>query len=211
MKREDSRAPDILLCIQTGQTEKDKNPLRFNSDGFYFKSPEEMKNSFKDIPEAILNTRAIAEMCNVEFRLGEKLLPIYELKNGQSQDALLDKLALEGLLHKFGPAPDKVYNERLKEELEIINKIGYSSYFLIVWDFISYAKRKGIPVGPGRGSAAGSLVSYCLGITDLDPLEHGLIFERFLNPARKSMPDIDVDFCIRGREDVFRYVVDGYA
>jgi len=211
MKREDSRAHDILLCIQTGKTEKDKNRLRFNSDGFYFKSPEEMKNSFKDIPEAILNTRAIAEMCNVEFRLGEKLLPIYELKNGQSQDALLDKLALEGLLHKFGPAPEKVYNERLKEELEIINKIGYSSYFLIVWDFISYAKRKGIPVGPGRGSAAGSLVSYCLGITDIDPVQYNLLFERFLNPERISMPDIDVDFCKDRRSEVISYVAEKYG
>jgi len=211
MKREDSRAHDILLCIQTGKTVKDNNRLRFNSDGFYFKSPEEMKNAFKDIPEAILNTRAIAERCNVEFRLGVNLLPVYELENGQSPDVLLDKLAFEGLLNKFGPNPKKNYTERLRRELNIIQKMGYSSYFLIVWDFISYAKRKGIPVGPGRGSAAGSLVSYCLGITDIDPVKFNLLFERFLNPERVSMPDIDVDFCKDRRSEVISYVAEKYG
>ncbi len=211
MKREDSRAHDILLCIQTGKTVKDNNRLHFNSDGFYFKSPEEMKNAFKDIPEAILNTRAVAERCNVEFRLGVNLLPIYELENGQSPDALLDKLAFEGLSNKFGPNPERTYIERLRRELDIIQKMGYSSYFLIVWDFISYAKKKGIPVGPGRGSAAGSLVSYCLGITDVDPVKYTLLFERFLNPERVSMPDIDVDFCKDRRSEVISYVAEKYG
>lgn len=211
MRKEDTRAHDILLCIQTGKTIKDKNRLHFNSDGFYFKSPEEMKNAFKDIPEAILNTRAIAERCNVEFRLGETLLPIYTLENGQTQDALLNTLAFDGLYQKFGPEPKLIYTERLKRELDIIRKIGYASCFLIVWDFISYAKKKEIPVGPGRGSAAGSLVSYCLGITDIDPVKYTLLFERFLNPERVSMPDIDVDFCKDRRSEVISYVTEKYG
>jgi len=211
MRKEDTRAHDILLCIQTGKTIKDKNRLHFNSDGFYFKSPEEMKNAFKDIPEAILNTRAIAERCNVEFKLGETLLPIYTLENGQSQDALLNTLAFDGLYQKFGLEPKPIYAERLKRELDIIRKIGYASCFLIVWDFISYAKKKGIPVGPGRGSAAGSLVSYCLGITDIDPVKYTLLFERFLNPERVSMPDIDVDFCKDRRSEVISYVTGKYG
>jgi DNA polymerase-3 subunit alpha len=211
MKREDSRAHDILLCIQTGRTIKDKNRLHFNSDGFYFKSPEEMKNAFKEIPEAILNTRAIAEKCSVKFTLGANLLPVYELENGQKPDALLEKLASEGLLYKLGPNPGTSYKERLRRELDIIQKMRYSSYFLIVWDFISYAKKKGVPVGPGRGSAAGSLVSYCLDITDIDPVKYNLLFERFLNPERISMPDIDVDFCKDRRSEVISYVAEKYG
>ncbi|MBI5187990.1 MAG: DNA polymerase III subunit alpha [Nitrospirae bacterium] len=211
MKKEDSRAHDILLCIQTGKTVNDKNRLHFNSDGFYFKSPEEIKNVFKDIPEAVLNTRAIAERCNVEFRLGANLLPRYELKNGQTPDALLEKLAFEGMFHRFGSGQRTTYIERLRRELDIIQKMGYSSYFLIVWDFISYAKKMGIPVGPGRGSAAGSLVSYCLNITDIDPIKYNLLFERFLNPERVSMPDIDVDFCKDRRSEVISYVAEKYG
>ena len=211
MKKEDSRAHDILLCIQTGRTVKDKNRLHFNSDGFYFKSPEEMKNSFKDVPEAILNTRAIAEKCNVEFNLGANLLPIYELESGEMPDKLLEKLAVEGLLTKLGSEPERNYTERLNREIDIIKKMGYSSYFLIVWDFISYAKREGIPVGPGRGSAAGSLVSYALGITDINPVKYNLLFERFLNPERVSMPDIDVDFCKDRRPEVIAYVAGKYG
>jgi DNA polymerase-3 subunit alpha len=211
MKKEDSKAHDILLCIQTGTTVTDRNRLRFNSDSFYFKSPEEMKKAFKDIPEAILNTRNIAERCNVEFRLGLNLLPVYLLEGGQKPDALLEKLALEGLFQKCGLEPKATYKERLGKELEIIQKMGYASYFLIVWDFISYARKKGIPVGPGRGSAAGSLVSYCLGITDLDPVKYNLLFERFLNPERISMPDIDVDFCKDRRPEVIHYVAEKYG
>ncbi|MFZ6017461.1 MAG: DNA polymerase III subunit alpha [Nitrospirota bacterium] len=211
MKKEDSRAHDILLCIQTGKTVRDKKRLHFNSDGFYFKSPEEMKNAFKDIPELILNTRAIAERCNVEFRLGANLLPRYELENGQTPDALLEKLAFEGMFHRFGSEQRTAYIERLRRELDIIKKMGYSSYFLIVWDFISYAKKRGIPVGPGRGSAAGSLVSYCLNITDIDPIKYNLLFERFLNPERVSMPDIDVDFCKDRRSEVISYVAEKYG
>ncbi|MEW6002305.1 MAG: DNA polymerase III subunit alpha [Nitrospirota bacterium] len=211
MKKEDSKAHDILLCIQTGKTVKDKDRLRFNSEGFYFKSPEEMKRAFIDIPEAILNTRAIAEKCNMEFKLGANLLPVYELEDGQTPDKILDKLAVQGLISRTGSDPDPIYTERLKKELEIIKKVGFSSYFLIVWDFISYAKNKDIPVGPGRGSAAGSLVSYCLGITDIDPVKYNLLFERFLNPERVSMPDIDVDFCKDRRSEVISYVTEKYG
>ena len=211
MRRDDSKAHDILLCIQAGKTVKDKDRLHFRSDGFYFKSPDEMKDAFKDIPEAVLNTRAIAERCNVEFRLGANLLPIYELEDGQRPDALIEKIAFEGLFYRFGPEPDAIYVERLRKELDTIKKMGYSSYFLIVWDFISYAKKKGIPVGPGRGSAAGSLVSYCLGITDIDPAKYNLLFERFLNPERVSMPDIDVDFCRDRRPEVIAYVTEKYG
>lgn len=211
LKREDSKAHDILLCIQTGKTVNDKTRLHFKSDGFYFKSPDEMKSAFKDIPEAILNTRAIAERCNVEFKLGLTLLPKYELDDGHSPDALLEKLAFEGIAHRLGQEPDASYTERLRKEIDIIKKMNYSSYFLIVWDFISYAKKKGIPVGPGRGSAAGSLVSYCLGVTDIDPVKYNLLFERFLNPERISMPDIDVDFCKDRRSEVISYVAEKYG
>ncbi|MGB9716484.1 MAG: DNA polymerase III subunit alpha [Thermodesulfovibrionales bacterium] len=211
MRREDAKAHDILLCIQTGTTVKDKNRLHFNSDGFYFKSPEEMKNAFKDIPEAVMNTRAIAERCNIEFKLGLNLLPVYKLENKQRPYEFLEKLALDGLFQKFGPEPDEIYKERLRKELDIIQKVRYSSYFLIVWDFISYARKKGIPVGPGRGSAAGSLVSYCLGITDIDPVKYNLLFERFLNPERVSMPDIDVDFCKDRRAEIISYVTEKYG
>jgi DNA polymerase-3 subunit alpha len=211
MKREDSKAHDILLCIQTGTIVKEKNRLRFNSDSFYFKSPEEMKNAFRDIPEAILNTRAIAERCNVEFKLGRNLLPFYTLEDGHTPEELLERLAYEGLSSKCGPEPREIYRERLRKELEIIRKIGYSSYFLIVWDFISYAKKKSIPVGPGRGSAAGSLVSYCLDITNIDPVKYNLLFERFLNPERVDMPDIDVDFCKDRRSEVIAYVTEKYG
>ncbi len=211
MRREDAKAHDILLCIQTGKTVRDKDRLHLNSDGFYFKSPEEMKNAFREIPEAILNTRAIAERCNVEFTLGANLLPVYKIENGQAPEAMLEKLAFEGLNNKFGPDPKLIYRERLKKEIDIIKKMRYSSYFLIVWDFISYAKKQGIPVGPGRGSAAGSLVSYCLGITDINPVQFNLLFERFLNPERVSMPDIDVDFCKDRRSEVIAYVAEKYG
>ena len=211
MKKEDARAHDILLCIQTGKTVNDKNRLQFKTDGFYFRSPDEMKIAFRELPEAILNTRAIAEKCSVEIRLGENLLPKYELENGQSPDALLDRLAWEGFSQKIGQEPPDFYRERLVKELDIIKKMDYSSYFLIVWDFINHAKKKGIPVGPGRGSAAGSLVSYCLGVTDLDPVKYNLLFERFLNPERISMPDIDVDFCKDRRSEVISYVADKYG
>lgn len=210
MRKEDARAHDILLCIQTGKTVDDKNRLRMQSDGFYFKSPEEMKHAFRELPEAIMNTRAIAERCSVEFKLGETLLPRYE-SPGKSPDLLLEELARTGMLKRLGANIDDRYRLRLERELEIIKKMDYASYFFIVWDFIRYAKEKGIPVGPGRGSAAGSLVSYCMGITDIDPVKYNLLFERFLNPERISMPDIDVDFCKDRRSEVISYVADKYG
>lgn len=211
LRKEDAKAHDILLCIQTGKTVGDKDRLHLNSDGFYFKSPDEMKNAFKEIPEAILNTRAIAERCNVEFTLGANLLPVYRIENGQTPDIMLEKLAYEGLDKKFKPESEPIYRERLRKELDMIKKMRYASYFLVVWDFISYAKKQGIPVGPGRGSAAGSLVSYCLGITDIDPVQFNLLFERFLNPERVGMPDIDVDFCKDRRSEVISYVAEKYG
>ena len=211
MRKEDARAHDVLLCIQTGKTVNDKNRMHFSSESFYFKSPDEMKNAFRDVPEAVSNTRVIAERCNVEFKLGTCMLPKYELEDHQSPDAFLEKLAVEGLNIKLGPAPEAIYKDRLRRELDMIRKMGYASYFLIVWDFISYARKQGIPVGPGRGSAAGSLVSYCIGVTDIDPVKYNLLFERFLNPERISMPDIDVDFCKDRRGEVIAYVAEKYG
>ncbi|MFZ5997853.1 MAG: DNA polymerase III subunit alpha [Nitrospirota bacterium] len=211
LRRDDAKAHDILLCIQTGKTVKDEKRLKMSTDEFYFKSPEEMKEAFSDTPEAIRNTVKIAGRCNYEFVLGRNLLPRYELPNGVSPDHYLAELASAGLAKKFkgdAPAP---YRDRLTMELRVIKKMGYSSYFLIVWDFINYARTHGIPVGPGRGSAAGSLVAYCLGITEIDPIRYNLLFERFLNPERVSMPDIDVDFCKDRRGEVITYVAKKYG
>lgn len=211
LKKEDARAHDILLCIQTGKTVKDEKRLRMSTEEFYFKSPDEMKQAFLETPEAVLNTRMIAERCNLDFVLGKSLLPKYELPNGVSPDSYLQELALAGLKTKFKGNPPQIYIDRLKMELNVIKKMDYSSYFLIVWDFISYARKNSIPVGPGRGSAAGSLVAYCLGITEIDPIKYNLLFERFLNPERISMPDIDVDFCKDKRGKVINYVSEKYG
>ncbi|SPQ00579.1 DNA polymerase III alpha subunit [Candidatus Sulfobium mesophilum] len=211
LKREDAKAHEVLLCIQTGKTMKDANRMKMATDEFYFKSPAEMKEAFKDIPEAIANTVAIAERCNVEFTLGESLLPRYKVATGESPDDYLTTLARNGLEKKFSGNVPNEYSERLRLELEVIRKMGYASYFLIVWDFISFARNRGIPVGPGRGSAAGSLVSYCIGITEIDPLKYNLLFERFLNSERISMPDIDVDFCQDRRGEVISYVSEKYG
>jgi DNA polymerase-3 subunit alpha len=211
LKKEDAKAHEVLLCIQTGKTLKDANRLRFSSNEFYLKSPDEMKETFSDIPEAIANTIKIAERCNVTFKLGESLLPRYKTSDGEDPFSLFSRLAHEGLERKIGADAPELYRERLKTELEVIKKMGYASYFLIVWDFISYARSRNIPVGPGRGSAAGSLVSYCLDITEVDPIRYNLLFERFLNPERISMPDIDVDFCQDRRGEVITYVSEKYG
>jgi DNA polymerase-3 subunit alpha len=211
LKKEDARAHDILLCIQTGKTVKDEKRLRMSTEEFYFKSPDEMKQAFQETPEAILNTRMIAERCNLDFVLGKSMLPKYELPTGVSPDSYLQELALNGLKAKFKGSPPQIYIDRLKMELMVIKKMDYSSYFLIVWDFISYARKNRIPVGPGRGSAAGSLVAYCLDITEIDPIKYNLLFERFLNPERISMPDIDVDFCKDKRGKVINYVSEKYG
>lgn len=214
LKKEDAKAHEVLLCIQTGKTLKDINRMKFASEEFYFKSPIEMKEAFKDVPEAVAHTVAIAERCNVEFSLGESLLPQYEVEGGGSPDEFLSGMAVAGLEKKFGGDAGIIppeYRQRLKTELDVIRKMGYASYFLIVWDFIRYARSQGIPVGPGRGSAAGSLVSYCIDITEIDPIKYNLLFERFLNPERISMPDIDIDFCQDRRSEVISYVSDKYG
>ncbi len=212
LRREDAKAHDILLCIQTGKTINTKERMRFETDQLYFKSPEEMKDAFAEIPEAILNTRAIAERCNLEFQLGTSLLPTFPLDDKETTpEDYLDRLAWKGLKRKVKDPPPEEYVERLKYELKTIKKMGYAPYFLIVWDFINFARNRSIPVGPGRGSAAGSLVAYCLDITEIDPIKYNLIFERFLNPERISMPDIDVDFCKDRRNEVINYVSERYG
>jgi DNA polymerase-3 subunit alpha len=218
LNREDVRAHDVLLCIQTGKTVHDFDRLKFKTDQLYFKSKEEMHESFAKYPGALDNTVDIAKRCNLEFDFGTYHFPKFDLKANRTEDELFENKAREGferiirrIRSKNPQADEKLYKDRLEYEILEIKKMGFSGYFLIVADFIQYAKENNVPVGPGRGSAAGSLVAYSLGITDLDPLEYGLIFERFLNPARKSMPDIDVDFCINGREEIFRYVVGRYG
>jgi DNA polymerase-3 subunit alpha len=220
LTKEEARVHDILLCIQTGKTVNSPDRMRFETDQFYFKSPGEMQEAFKDVPDAIKNTIEIAERCNLELRLGEHHLPDFPVPAGETLDSYLDKKAKNGLesrlraMERKGDYDDSVkwdYYERLKKENNVIKKMGFSGYFLIVSDFIDYAKSSGIPVGPGRGSAAGSLVAYSLGITNLDPIKYNLLFERFLNPDRVSPPDIDIDFCIEARDDVIRYVAEKYG
>jgi DNA polymerase-3 subunit alpha len=208
--REDADFHEVLLCIQTGKTMQDAKRFKFSSDAFYVKTAEEMYEIFKEMPESCRQTLAVAERCNCELKFNQKLLPVFRPPDGFTIDDYLRHVTFEGLRARYGdPTPDQV--DRANMELACIQNMGFSSYFLIVWDFIHYAKTNGIPVGPGRGSAAGSLVAYCLGITDIDPIEHGLIFERFLNPERVSMPDIDIDFCFEGRGQVIEYVKRKYG
>jgi DNA polymerase-3 subunit alpha len=210
LMREDAKAHEVLLCIQTGKTLKDSTRMKFSTNEFYLKSPREMAETFKDVPEAIRNSVIIAERCNVELR-HKNLLPQFEVGGGEDAGEFLDRLAHAGLERKLGKDAPPHYQTRLVNELRMIRKTGFTSYFLIVWDFIRHAKKQGIPVGPGRGSAAGSLVSYCLDITEIDPIRYNLLFERFLNPERVSMPDIDVDFCQDRRQEVINYVAEKYG
>ncbi len=210
LRREDYDNHAALLCVQTKST-MEQPKLRFDTNEFYLKSTEEMTESFSEWPEAVPTTLEVAERCNVELELGKLLLPRYPTADGSEPREMLRRLATEGLARRYGdPAPAEA-KERLEYELSVIEDMGFESYFLIVWDFVRFAKDEGIVVGPGRGSAAGSIVSYCLDITQVDPLPQGLLFERFLNPARKSMPDIDIDFSVRGREKVIRYVAEKYG
>ncbi|MCX7724203.1 MAG: DNA polymerase III subunit alpha [Thermodesulfovibrio sp.] len=211
LHRSDAKAHEILLCIQTGKTIKDEKRLKFQTDEFYFKSPEEMYLAFKETPEAIKNTLEISERCNFKLKLGEYKLPKYNVPYGYTEEEYLRKIAHEGLKERFKGNVPEDYIKRLEEELKVITEMGFASYFLIVWDFINYARKRNIPVGPGRGSAAGSLVAYALKITDIDPIKYGLLFERFLNPERISLPDIDVDFCKDRREEVIQYVAEKYG
>lgn len=212
LRRQDAKAHEILLCIQTGKNINDEDRMRFSTDDFYLKSPEEMIKTFKNIPEAISNTVKVANMCNVELEFGKLHLPHFQVPEGQDSFDYLKKLCYDGLkkLYKDEWNKEEII-ERLEYELSVIKQMGYIDYFLIVGDFIRYAKDNNIMVGPGRGSAAGSLVSYSLGITTIDPLKYNLIFERFLNPERISMPDIDIDFCYERRQEVIDYVVKKYG
>ena len=210
LRREDYRNHAALLCVQTKST-LEAPKMSFDTNEFYLKTAEEMYESFSPWPEAIPNTLEIAERCNVDIALGELLLPKFPTPDGSEPEEMLRRVAAEGLRRRYGDPPPAAAVERLEFELGVIEEMGFPSYFLIVWDFVRYAKENGVAVGPGRGSAAGSIVAYSLGITDLDPLENDLLFERFLNPARRSMPDIDIDFSVRGRERVIRYVTDKYG
>ena len=207
---EDWEAHDILLCIQTGKKVADENRMRYEGGQYYVKSEEEMRELFSYIPEAIDNTAKIAERCNVEIEFGVTKLPRYEVPEGYDSWGYLNYLCSEGFKERY-PEDDGTLKERLEYELGVIKSMGYVDYFLIVWDFINFARSHGIAVGPGRGSAAGSIVSYCLKITNIDPIRYQLLFERFLNPERVSMPDIDVDFCYERRQEVIDYVVEKYG
>ncbi|AEM79180.1 DNA polymerase III subunit alpha [Thermoanaerobacter wiegelii] len=210
LEKKDAKAHEVLLCIQTGKTIDDEDRMSFPTDEFYLKSPEEMENLFSCCKEAIENTEKIADMCNVEFEFNKTKLPKYDLPEGVDSYEYLRNLCYEGLYKRY-KNPSKEVIERLDYELSVIKQMGYVDYFLIVWDFIKFAKDNGIMTGPGRGSAAGSLVAYTLGITNIDPIKYNLLFERFLNPERVSMPDIDSDFCYERRQEVIDYVVKKYG
>jgi len=206
----DARAHEALLCIQSGDSLKNPNHWKFDTDQFYFKTPAEMAADFADYPEAVARTLEIAERCNVELALGEILLPKFPLPDGRDAFDYLVELCEKGLQKRYDQVTPEL-TERLRFELKTIKEMGFADYFLIVWDFIGWAKRNGVSVGPGRGSTAGSLAAYCLEITDVDPIRYGLLFERMLNPGRKSMPDIDIDFSVAGRDRVINYVAEKYG
>ncbi|MGP1570344.1 MAG: DNA polymerase III subunit alpha [Eubacteriales bacterium] len=210
VRKEDSKWHDILLCIQTGSRVSDETRMRFPNDEFYLKSPKEMSILFADFEGAIENTEKIAARCNVEIEFGKFHLPEFTAPDGFTNASYLRKLCEDGIKERYHGRAHEI-ESRLNMELDVIEKMGYVEYFLIVWDFINYAKKNAIMVGPGRGSAAGSVVSYVLKITDIDPIKYGLIFERFLNPERVSMPDIDIDFCYERRQEVIDYVVEKYG
>ena len=209
--REDSKIQKILICIATNHTIDEENSLEFETDNFYLKTEEEMQNLFGYVSEALENTQKIADMCNFDFEFGNTKLPNFDVPSGQTHFDYLRNKCYLGLKERYGNNPDKLYIDRLEYELSVINNMGYVDYFLIVADFIGYARDHGIPVGPGRGSGAGSICAYCMGITNIDPIKYNLIFERFLNPERVSMPDIDVDFCYERRGEVIDYVINKYG
>ena len=211
LTREDAAMQDVLMCVQTGKLVEDRDRMRFETQEFYVKSEEEMRALFPNCPEAVDNTQKIAELCSVEFQFGTYHLPEFKLPRGEADgDAYFEKLCWQGFERRY-PGGGEELRGRLRMEMGVIRQMGFVDYFLIVSDFIGYAKENGIPVGPGRGSGAGSMVAYCLRITDVDPIKYGLIFERFLNPERVTMPDIDIDFCIRRRQEVIDYVSRKYG
>jgi DNA polymerase-3 subunit alpha len=209
-EKSDARPHDVLLCIQQQKVQTDTNRLKFDVEEFYLKSPDEMRAAFGELPEACDATLAIAEACELELSFGDLHLPRFDPPDGKGLDGYLRELVEAGAVERYGEITEEI-RQRIESELSVIGSMGFAGYFLIVWDLIRFARDHGIRVGPGRGSAAGSVASYCLRITDLDPLRYGLIFERFLNPERKQMPDIDMDFDPRGRDDVIRYVAQKYG
>ncbi|MED9970353.1 MAG: DNA polymerase III subunit alpha [Ruminococcus sp.] len=210
-EKSDSKTHSILLCIQTNSTVDDENKMEFKTDEFYLKTEDEMRALFGSYPGALENTHKIAERCNVEFTFGERKLPRFDVPNNEDHLEFFRRGCYEGLRRRYGDDPDKSLVDRLEYEISVISKMGFVDYYLIVNDFVQYAKRHNIPVGPGRGSGAGSLCAYCVGITDIDPIKYNLLFERFLNPERVSMPDFDIDFCKERRGEVIEYVVNKYG
>lgn len=211
VRKEDARVQQVLLCIQTNHLLGEKTGLEFESENFYIKSEQEMASLFPDCPQAVTNTAAIADRCSVTFEFGKTKLPHFDVPDGRDHFEWFSEQCYLGLFERYGQQPPQAYIERLDYELDVIRKMGYVDYYLIVHDFIRYAKSRGIPVGPGRGSGAGSLAAYCIGITGIDPMKYNLLFERFLNPERVSMPDFDVDFCIERRGEVIDYVNEKYG
>ncbi|MFW6367005.1 MAG: DNA polymerase III subunit alpha, partial [Spirochaetota bacterium] len=209
--KDDAYAHEVLLCIQTGKTMDDESRMRFGTNEFYFKSPKEMERIFADYPDAIFNTQKIADMCDVDLELNKPVLPEFDVPDGHTLDSYMREIVYEGAKTRYPGGIGEKQREQIEYELSIITSMGFSGYFLIVWDFINHARKMKIPVGPGRGSAAGSIVSYCMGITQLDPLDYTLLFERFLNPDRNEMPDMDIDFCGERRDEIIQYVRDKYG
>ena len=210
LRKEDATMQDVLLCIQTGKTVDEENRMKFETEEFYLKSEDEMRELFPNCDEAFENTARIADRCNVEFVFNEYHLPAFPVPEGYTNEKYFRKLCYEGFQERYENPPDS-YLERLEYEIGVISRMGYVNYYLIVWDFIRYAKESGIPVGPGRGSGAASIVAYCMHITEVDPMKYALIFERFLNPERVSMPDFDTDFCQERRGEVIEYVMRKYG
>ena len=210
ISKEDAEVQKVMLCIQTGSTVDDPS-MEFPTDEFYMKSEDEMRDLFKYMPEAVSNTSVIADRCSVEIQFGLSGLPEYPMENGKDRTEFFKELCVTGLHKKYGNEPAAEITERMEYEISVISKMGYVDYYLIVWDFIAWARDHGIPVGPGRGSGAGSLCAYCIGITAIDPIRYNLIFERFLNPERVSMPDFDIDFCVERRGEVIDYVASKYG
>ena len=210
LRKEDARMQDVLLCIQTGKTVDEPNRMKFQTEEFYLKSEAELRELFPNCEEAFENTAKIADMCNVEFVFNQYHLPSFPVPEGYTNEEYFRKLCYDGFAERYENPPQE-YKDRLEYEISVISGMGYTNYYLIVWDFIRYAKESGIPVGPGRGSGAASIVAYCMHITEVDPMKYALIFERFLNPERVSMPDFDTDFCQERRGEVIDYVMEKYG
>ena len=211
LRKDDAKMQSILLCIQTGKTMQDADKMEFQTDEFYVKTTDEMYDLFAMVPEACSNTQIIADQCNFDFEFGHTKIPYYKAPNGMDNQEFFEKLCWDGLERRYGPHVPQANKDRLTYEIGVVKTMGYTNYYLIVWDYINYAKSQGIPVGPGRGSGAGSIAAYSVGITDIDPIRYNLIFERFLNPERVSMPDFDVDFCYERRQEVIDYVARKYG